>query len=57
MRLGTPLTDADRRPWLTSFIEFWRLSGAPVVFACSALKKAYRDQLRSGMRCRWALQF
>jgi gluconokinase len=45
---GTPLTDADRRPWLAA-IESWitgRLeSGRPAVVACSALKRSYRERL------------
>ena len=45
MASGQPLTDADRWPWLH------RVAGAlkdlaPVVVACSALRRAYRDQLR-----------
>ena len=45
MAAGTPLTDADRAPWLDAVgVE---LHGpAPVVVACSALKRAYRDRLR-----------
>ena len=49
MRAGTPLDDADRRPWLQA-IGLWlaerRDSGA--VVTCSALKRAYRDILREG---------
>ncbi len=49
MAAGTPLTDEDRRPWLMSVgDEIARRTGAgePVVVACSALKRAYRDVLR-----------
>jgi len=50
MRAGTPLTDADRRPWLDAVAI--RLAeaddaGDGVVVACSALKRAYRDHLRA----------
>jgi len=51
MRGGVPLTDADRAPWLKA-IGAWmdaRIeAGQPGVVACSALKRAYRDTLRSG---------
>lgn len=52
MRAGTPLTDADRGPWLQALRdELDRRAAArrPVVLACSALKKAYRDVLRGGI--------
>ncbi len=52
MRSGTPLTDADRGPWLASMrAELDRRveAGDPVVLACSALKRAYRDVLRDGI--------
>ena len=43
MAAGIPLTDADRAPWLDRVAaEIDR----PVVVACSALKRAYRDRLR-----------
>jgi gluconokinase len=51
MRAGTPLTDDDRWPWLAAIaarIETARAAGTGVVIACSALKRAYRDQLRDG---------
>jgi carbohydrate kinase (thermoresistant glucokinase family) len=46
MRSGTPLTDADRLPWLEAIarqIDAWRAGGEKGVVTCSALKKAYRD--------------
>lgn len=52
MRAGTPLTDADRRPWLERLrdeLDRRATAGEPVVLACSALKKTYRDILRSGI--------
>ena len=51
MRNGIPLTDADRAPWLKalrSLIVAWVQAGRSGVLACSALKQAYRDQLRGG---------
>ena len=48
MRGGTPLTDADRRPWLEAIaarIDQWRSRGESGVVTCSALKRAYRDIL------------
>jgi len=51
MRSGTPLTDADRQPWLRA-IAAWigerEAAGGGGVVACSALKRAYRDLLRRG---------
>jgi gluconokinase len=49
MRRGIPLTDKDREPWLErlrQLIEHCINAGINSVFACSALKKAYRDRLR-----------
>jgi gluconokinase len=49
MSQGIPLDDADRAPWLTAMHEAilrWDASSRNVVLACSALKQAYRDQLR-----------
>lgn len=47
MRDGRPLRDEERYPWLDS-IGRW-LSAQPdgAVVSCSALKRAYRDRLRS----------
>lgn len=49
MSAGIPLTTADREPWLRS-IRAWMdaraAEGKGTVVACSALKRAYRDQLR-----------
>ena len=56
MHAGTPLTDADRAPWLAA-VKAWidaRVSaGEPGLITCSALKRAYRDFLiaaRPGVR-------
>jgi carbohydrate kinase (thermoresistant glucokinase family) len=50
MARGEPLTDADREPWLSS-LAAWTLAqhqaGRSTVLACSALKRRYRDTLRS----------
>lgn len=50
MSRGIPLTDADRAPWLAAMrgaIVQWIADRANVVLACSALKRAYREQLRA----------
>ena len=50
MAAGTPLTDADRSPWLAILgdeLAAHTARGEVVVLACSALKRAYRDQLRA----------
>jgi gluconokinase len=49
MRSGIPLTNDDRSPWLESLRQLIRRSleaGENAVLACSALKRAYREQLR-----------
>jgi carbohydrate kinase (thermoresistant glucokinase family) len=46
MQGGTPLTDADRLPWLHKIgdeIDGWRTGGESGVLTCSALKRSYRD--------------
>lgn len=48
MRGGTPLTDADRTPWLRKIaeeIDGWRARGECGVVTCSALKRSYRDTI------------
>ena len=51
MHGGTPLTDADRAPWLRA-IAAWigerEARGENAVVTCSALKRSYRDVLRDG---------
>lgn len=44
MAAGIPLTDADRWPWLDAIAAEL---DHPVVAACSALKRSYRDKLRA----------
>lgn len=50
MRAGTPLTDADREPWLVRLAALVDAAladeGSGIVLACSALKRAYRRRLR-----------
>jgi len=51
MHAGVPLTDDDRWPWLRSIVAWTdeeAAAGRSAVVACSALKRAYRDVLRSG---------
>ena len=51
MAAGTPLTDADRWPWL-EFLNRKLKNREEVVLACSALKQSYRDVLGRGVaRC------
>jgi gluconokinase len=50
MATGTPLTDADRWPWLDRLAADMRAvlaRGGDAVLACSALKQAYRDRIAS----------
>lgn len=49
MSAGTPLDDADRRPWLDAIGEWIRNSAdrRGGVIAASSLKRAYRDRLRA----------
>ena len=46
MSAGTPLTDADRWPWLDALGAWLAVQKGGGVIACSALKRAYRDRLR-----------
>ncbi|MDQ0031694.1 gluconokinase [Arthrobacter bambusae] len=52
MTAGVPLTDSDREPWLARLGELLAGKddggvGVPPIVACSALKRRYRDLLRS----------
>lgn len=50
MSKGIPLTDDDRWPWLDEIGRQMSASladGAGIVVSCSALKRVYRDRLRS----------
>ena len=46
MATGVPLTDADRWSWLAAVRQAMRAEPEAVI-ACSALKRSYRDALRS----------
>lgn len=49
MRSGTPLNDADRKPWLKKVSAELRLAAQQdrtLVVGCSALKRSYRDIIR-----------
>jgi gluconokinase len=51
MSAGTPLTDDDRRAWLSAIamrLDASRSAGLGLVVSCSALKRSYRDVLRAG---------
>jgi len=48
MARGEPLNDTDRAPWLGLVAKALRTHPLPVVIGCSALKRAYRDLIRSG---------
>ena len=51
MAAGQPLTDEDRAGWLEALagrLREARIGHEPVVLACSALKRRYREVLRSG---------
>lgn len=47
MAAGVPLTDADRAGWLHTLGEQLQAHHGGVVMTCSALKRAYRQQLRA----------
>ncbi len=49
MAAGIPLDDADRLPWLDLVGTWLAEHSAGGVMSCSALRRAYRDQIRS--RC------
>ncbi|MEJ7796284.1 MAG: gluconokinase [Nocardioides sp.] len=51
MAAGRPLVDEDRIPWLESLAAWTRErdeAGTPTLVSCSALKRSYRDLLRTG---------
>src|ERR1700686_778473 len=55
MHSGTPLTDADRLPWLRKIgeeIDGWRARGESGVLTCSALKRASPPRRRRGQASR-----
>jgi gluconokinase len=51
MAAGIPLDDTDRQPWLEAIVAVMdehRANHVSLVLACSALKRRYRNFLRSG---------
>lgn len=46
MSSGTPLTDLERWPWLHRVGQVLATATPPVVVACSALARRYRDVIR-----------
>lgn len=56
MHAGIPLTDQDRGPWLRAVRDAMDSAGGSTVVACSALRRSYRDVLRTADgRVRFAL--
>ena len=56
MSAGTPLTDADRQPWLTAisaWIDERERERRSCLLTCSALRREYRDVLRRGHPWVW----
>lgn len=49
MREGVPLTDGDRADWLRRLARELRTFPDGAVLTCSALKRSYRDTLRSAV--------
>lgn len=47
MSAGVPLDDDDRAPWLLRVGETLHAARGPIIIGCSALKRAYRDLIRS----------
>jgi gluconokinase len=50
MSAGIPLTDEDRMPWLRTLADLIAerdAAGVSTILTCSALRKSYRDMLRS----------
>ena len=47
MAANTPLTDADRMPWLTAIRDSIDRTPSHSVVTCSALRRSYRDLLRT----------
>lgn len=52
MAAGTPLTDADRAPWLAAIAALLaraHADGVSTIVTCSALRRTYRDTLRGAL--------
>lgn len=56
MRAGIPLDDDDRRPWLADVGRWLAEHEDGGVVACSALKRSYRDLIRSTCPDVWFAQ-
>lgn len=51
MAAGGTLSDEDRIPWLQALADWTRerdVAGRPTLVSCSALRRSYRDILRTG---------
>lgn len=55
MRSAEPLSDADREPWLDTVASVL-VRDAPVVVACSALRRRYRDRIRRTCADAWFVE-
>lgn len=55
MAAGTPLDDDDRAPWLDA-VALVLARQAPVVVACSALRRSYRDRIRATTADTWFVE-
>ena len=55
MAAGTPLDDDDRAPWLDA-VALVLAQQAPVVVACSALRRSYRDRIRATTGDTWFVE-
>lgn len=49
MKRGMPLQDADREPWLGRLGDLLAAEVGPAVLTCSALKRRYRERLRTAV--------
>ena len=47
MSTGIALTDADRAPWLDLIGQRLGAAKTPLLIGCSALKRSYRDRIRT----------
>lgn len=55
MRSQTPLTDADREPWLAALRDWITAARSSAVVTCSALRRSYRDVLLEAEADVWFL--
>lgn len=47
MSAGIPLDDEDRAPWLDMIGQRLKAAQSPLMIGCSALKRSYRDRIRT----------